>query len=271
MLFGFLASSFTHGALILALVLKLGHGKGGSAANGHAGAGDTSVDISVAGGLPSPPAPPVTETPPPPKTPDESEMAMPKPLPRLSKPVPPGNAPETHTGALAGPTRIGAPIPGAGGDTVDGQRQRLPGAVVCKDPVAGKWSALKYNPVQGNWVNFTLLVHKGEGGMLAGTILSHTWSGTPFDSTPPRCLPGGYDMTVSMNAHGRTDEAGRIRFGSSSYSIVAITCPNLDSQYAPDNFSGTIDATRQEFQSVNNDGFTDINAPYVFRRTGCLD
>ncbi len=90
-----------------------------------------------------------------------------------------------------------------------------------------------------------------------------------FDRVPPGCALGGFDMTVSMNALGRAD-AGRITFGSSRYSVVANRCFSPDASYAPDHFSGTIDAARQEFQSLNNDGFNDINAPYVFRRTGCL-
>jgi hypothetical protein len=76
-------------------------------------------------------------------------------------------------------------------------------------------------------------------------------------------------MTVSMPASGRADASGHITFGSSRYSVVATRCLMLDTSYAPDNFSGSIDATRQEFQSLNNDGAYDINVPYVFRRTGC--
>ena len=69
---------------------------------------------------------------------------------------------------------------------------------------------------------------------------------------------------------GRIDSAGRINFGASRYTVVAEDCPSIGTSYAPDNFSGVIDSQRQEFQSLNNDGFVDINVPYVFRRTGCL-
>ena len=74
-----------------------------------------------------------------------------------------------------------------------------------------------------------------------------------------------------MVAHGQVDRGTHLRFGASSYSIVATQCPTASANYAPDNFSGAIDPNRQEFQSVNNDGAVDIDAPYVFRRTGCFD
>jgi hypothetical protein len=269
LLLGLLASTLTHGSLVLAMLLHLrGASAGGSSAGGHGGAGDTSVDVSVAGAEATATPAPTSETPPPAPT---EEGAAPL-VAHISPPVsPPGDARVTHTGRVAGPTRLGAPTPGPGGDTVEGQRSNLPHAIVCKDPVVGRWEALKYSPLQGNWVNFTLLVHRAAGGVVQGTILSHTWSGGPFDTVAPRCTIGGYDMTVSMQASGHAEPSGAIRFGASRYSIVAIRCPSLDNLYAPDNFSGTIDRARQEFQSVNNDGANDVNAPYVFRRTGCLD
>ncbi|MGH7281901.1 MAG: hypothetical protein ACRELY_10285, partial [Polyangiaceae bacterium] len=144
-----------------------------------------------------------------------------------------------------------------------------PKAVVCKDPVAGKWEALKFSPIRGDWVHFVLDVHR-EGSFLRGTILSHTWLGSPQDIAPPVCALGGFEMTVSMNATGRVSGDG-ITFEASAFTIVSEPCPQPSYTYAPDHFGGTIDASRQEFQSVNNDGYNEFNAPYVFRRTGCLD
>lgn len=272
LLFGLCASTLTHGSLMLALLLRLHPSTaGGSGAQGHAGAGDTAVDVSVAGATTPAPmtdAPAATEAPP--KPTNEPGIAT-RVSPPPSRPVTTGNARETHTGALAGPTRIGAPMQGLGGDTIEGQRSLLPGAVTCKDSVAGRWEALKYNPRASNWVRFTLLVHRSAVGAIQGTIVSHTWGGGEWDCIPPSCGTAGYDMTFSMNATGRDDAQGRITFGSSSYSVAAVRCPSWNTLYAPDNFSGTVDAARQEFQSVNNDGAFDVNAPYVFRRTGCLD
>ena len=76
-----------------------------------------------------------------------------------------------------------------------------------------------------------------------------------------------------MVAHGRVN-GEHITFGSHTHRLVADHCPQLfasSAGYAPDNFSGTLDTMRQEFQSVNNDGAYDINTPYVFRRVGCLE
>lgn len=159
-------------------------------------------------------------------------------------------------------------------NSIEGQRALLPAATTCEDPVAGTWRAFKYDPGGGDWVRFTLVIHRAPGGALTGTITSRIWGGGPTDRTPPVCTEGLVDVgdyTTRMPAHGHADAQNHITFGSSSYTTVAVHCPALFHSYAPDNFSGTIDPTRQEFQSVNNDGAYDINTPYVFRRTGCVD
>jgi hypothetical protein len=275
--FAILASACSHGSVVVAMLFGAGGHARGAGEGGRAGAGDTSVDVSVAGD-PQPSnaasaSPPPEET----KTDDESkdaiEQARPqKPTVTREKPATPqtqqGTAESTNGGKLPGPVRVGLPN-GGDGETVEGQRALLPSAARCNDSVEGKWEALKYNARQSTWVHFTLTVHRDASGALSGTILSRTWGGTVFDRQPPPCSLAGFDVTVSMPASGRTDASGRITFGSSRYSVVATRCFSLDASYAPDNFSGSIDATRQEFQSTNNDGANDINVPYVFRRTGC--
>ena len=274
-------------------------GGGASASGGEGGirgGGDTTIDISVAGAEAHEIAPaPVDTTPPPPPPvtppPAVTQVAPPPPPPEVDPDSPPPPAPDTppppplptlppvsaggevtRGGRAPGPVLLGgAPTGGPKGDTVEGQRALLPSAVTCKDPVVGRWESLKYNPRSSTWVRFALLVHRAEGGALTGSILSHTWYGGAFDRTPPACTPRGFEMSVSMNARGRADLVTHISFGASRYSITAMQCPTAMADYAPDNFSGMIDTDRQEFQSVNNDGATDIDAPYVFRRTACLD
>jgi hypothetical protein len=276
----FAGSLSVHGAVVLAVLLHFLGGSRGGGEEGKRGAGGTTIDISLAGG-PSAPAPTLTTPPAPSAPPKTAAREGPAPELRRAPPAKPAPAHEakaastgesdaTESGQLPGIIATG-PTLGVGGDTIAGQRALLPHAVTCSDPVAGRWEALKYSPMQSDWVHFELTVRRGAGGVLSGTILSHTWSGTPFDREPPGCSLGSFDLTVSMNASGRADAAGRITFGSSAYSLVTVRCATLGNSYAPDNFSGTIDPARQEFQSVNNDGFNDINAPYVFRRIGCLD
>ena len=270
-------------------------GGGASAAGGEGGVrggGDTTVDISVAGAESHEIAPaPVDTTPPPPPPiappPTVAQVAPPPPPPEGDPDSPPPPAPDTPPppslppvaagsdvtsgGRAPGPVLLGGVTGAPKGDTVEGQRALLPSAVTCKDPVVGRWESLKFNPRLSTWVRFALLVHRGEGGALSGSILSHTWYGGEFDRTPPACTPRGFEMSVSMNARGRADLVTHISFGASRYSITAMQCPTAMADYAPDNFSGMIDTDRQEFQSVNNDGANDIDAPYVFRRTACLD
>ncbi len=253
-------SLFVHSsAMVFGFLLRGGSPSQGGEA-GNMGAGDLTVDVSIAGPAATI-APPLT-----PRQDDESVKPQPN---TTSQP----NVGGTDSDKTSGGRAPGADSPfaalGGAPNTVEGQRAMLPSAVVCKDPVAGRWEAVKYNPLWGDWVRFTLAVHNS-GGALGGTITSRTWSGGPLDSAPPPCGPGTFDITVAMNAHGRAG-ATKIEFGAASYTVSSIRCPSTTLDYSPDNFSGTIDARRQEFQSVNNDGARDIDQPYVFRRTGCLD
>ncbi len=298
-LFGAIGSLATHGSIVLALLLLFlrgGDGGGSTGVNGagggedgHEGAGDTNIDVSLASPASTTAAAPTEVIPTPPTTPVIPEKAAPDdisdlpPLPREAPVLPSkpesatGKDETTNGGRLPGPTRIGMPGGngkgsgsgnGSRGDSIEGQRALLPKAAVCTDPVAGFWEALKYSPIHGNWVHFKLTVNR-QGTAVSGTIISRTWSGGPRDSTPPGCDLGGYDITVSMNASGTTN-GDTISFGSSHASIISEQC-SLVGEYVPDRFSGNIDGTRQEFQSLNNDGLVDINVPYVFRRTRCSE
>jgi hypothetical protein len=303
-LFGLLGSFVTHGSIVLALLLLFlrggdgagggsGTGSSGGGENGHEGAGDTDIDVTLASPastataaatatattlIPPPPTPPVVQQ----KTSPDEVGDLP-PLPQEIPALPTrlqsatGHDDSTNGGKRPGPTRIGMPGGngsgsgfgnGLGGDTIEGQRSLLPKAAACQDPVAGLWEALKFNPAQGNWVHFKLTVRR-EGTSVHGTIISRIWSGSPRDSTPPGCDFGGYDITTSMNAGGTTNGL-TFTFGASHATIVMSQC-SFTGQYYPDKFSGSIDESRQEFQSLNNDGAADINMPYVFRRTACVD
>jgi hypothetical protein len=279
--------------------------------DGHEGAGDVTLDISVEGpraervqpaiAAAQPPAPPVPDvdtsrpaprdsSPPdvgrglvPRRAPDPTQTAA-LPSPRVvergeiapSAPALGTDSTTTSGGRAAGAAAVRNLILGSAGflpTSVEGQRALLPAATTCDDPVAGVWRALKYSPqFGGQWVRFTLLIHRAPSGELTGSIRSRIWSGTPSDRTPPACAYGQIDTTHAMVAHGRVT-GEQLTFGSRSYRLVTDHCPQMfptTAGYAPDNFSGTIDAMRQEFQSVNNDGAYDINTPYVFRRVGCL-
>lgn len=291
-------SLFSHGtAAGLLLFDRAGGGGSHGGDQGNEGAGDRTVDITIAGAsaaAASPPAPdPAQPTPPPEMPTSTAETDKPDPIAKdepppqlpIANPVPPPTTvdhPQTESqdkpalGTGAAETS-GGRAPGSGdalgfGDapeSVEGQRSKLPPSAKCDDPVAGRWEAFKYNSLGADWVRFTLLINRSSDGALTGSITSHLWNGTPLDATPPACDFDHFEYLVSMNARGHADGT-RITFGASTYSIVSVQCPMPGFGYAPDNFSGVIDPARQEFQSVNNDGSRDINAPYVFRRTGCL-
>ena len=279
----FFGSIATHASLVLFLFLLLHHREhtayAGGGEDGVSGSGDTAIDVSLAAPEPASTAATVDPSPvPEEKSEDptgEAPMTTPAPRPTStsnSKKLPPlpANGKDDTTNGGKRPTPIGAGVGnGIDGNSIDGQRALLPQKAVCDDPVAGKWEALKFAPARGDWVHFVLRV-KREGSSLTGQILSHTWSGGPRDLVPATCNAGDFDFTVSMPASGATN--GRsVAFGASRYTLLTAPCARIFIDYAPDHFSGVIDPDRQEFQSVNNDGANDVDAPYVFRRTACLD
>lgn len=190
--------------------------------------------------------------------------------PDTAEQVASGTGAEDSSGRLEGPEGVRDLILGSAGllpGSVAEQRALLPRPMQCDDPVRGEWRAHKFSPLYGDWARFTLRIER-HGNRLSGTITSRMWKGNRFDSSPPPCTIGSHDYTVRMNAFGHVD-GRRITFGANSYRIVAAHCPSPFFGYNPDHFSGEIDPERQEFQSVNNDGGRDIDAPYLFRRVSC--
>ncbi len=105
-----------------------------------------------------------------------------------------------------------------------------------------------------------------------------------FPANAPSRVTGGQvtfesDARTAWHAHpvGQTlivtAGTGRIQFWGTSWRPEQSFCgPMLRAgQYNLDHFSGTIDPTLQEFQSVNNDGGRSVNDPTVFRRVRCLE
>jgi hypothetical protein len=207
--------------------------------------------------------PPTTAAVPPTTTPATTATTATTTAPATTTPEPTATAepPRTESG---GGQRTGS---------VGEQRAMLPSAARCNDPVAGVWRAHKYHPGSHDWVIFTLRINRLPDNRLQGAIVSRLWSGLSMDSRPPgRCggLLTDFDYLVRMPAQGSFTEGNRVSFSSMTYQVERAFCSSAYFAYNPDAFSGVIDPGRQEFQSVNNDGGRDQNAPYVFRRVGCL-
>lgn len=156
--------------------------------------------------------------------------------------------------------------------SIEEQRARLPPPATCDDPVEGEWRGKKWEGRYGNWFAVVLAVRRAAPGsnILTGSISARIWYATERDVEPPPCNPSiRRDYSVEMPAAGSI-EGNAIRFGASTYRITAIHCGSVE-HYNPDNFSGAIDPSIQEFQSVNNDGGRAVNDPMVFRRVRCFN
>jgi hypothetical protein len=156
--------------------------------------------------------------------------------------------------------------------SIEEQRARLPPPARCDDPAEGEWRGKKWEAAYGNWFAVTLEVHRVAPGsnLLTGKITARLWYATERDVEPPPCSPRiRRDYAVEMPAQGSI-EGNAIRFGASTYRVLQVYCGRHEG-YNPDNFSGVIDPTIQEFQSVNNDGGRAVNDPMVFRRVRCFE
>lgn len=158
--------------------------------------------------------------------------------------------------------------------TIAEQRARLPPAAECEDEnVAGTWRSHHYNERYTHWNIFTLEIRRSEDdpSRLEGTITNRYWDGGPQDEEPPPCSEQrGEYWIVSMDARGTVKDDGDIVFGGvGRWRLDEVICRRGPHGYNLDNFSGTIDPDKLEFQSVNNDGGIAVNEPTLFRRVSC--
>lgn len=128
-----------------------------------------------------------------------------------------------------------------------------------------------FYPSHDLWHIFTLTVHRvpGSPAALQGNVHSMFWSGVAQRPEPPPCGAAGRRRSVDQPAEGAI-EGGAIRFGGTGWRHAPDTC-RATGGYNPDRFSGQIDAQRQEFQSLVDDGGILRGEPTVFRRVRCLE
>lgn len=153
--------------------------------------------------------------------------------------------------------------------TVEEQRARLPPAAECPSPVAGKWKSLSFDERQRTWYEYVLEVREDpkDPSILSGTITVDAWEGPEDSPEPP--VPCRRRFRGKMPGHGSFVH-GEVAFGGGEFELIGTEC-GADPVYNPDQFTGTLDPVRHEFQAVNNDGGDAVNEPAVFRRIGCVD
>ena len=173
--------------------------------------------------------------------------------------------------SLAGLVGVLVLLPSLAPATIEEQRSRLPppaDATQCPNAVEGVWKSLRWYPGNGAWYSFVLEVHM-VGGRLNGQIDAYSWDTPPNVSEPGPCVPGLSHWVVTQTAEGTVDGL-RLNFHGTRWAVRDVYCGPRPFGYNLDNFSGVIDTTLQEFQSVNNDGGAQIDEPTVFRRIRCF-
>lgn len=185
------------------------------------------------------------------------------------------------TAAIVGVGAALVLLPSLAPATIEEQRTRLPPPATCQDPIEGIWMSHKYEIPGDEWMIFTLEIHRAPGSVvngppgtvipLIGHIQAHAWLGAGSQaSAPPPCSSSISHWTVEMTAEGRVVDQ-RVDFWGTRWAVGNVFCGPRNFGYNLDHFSGVIDPTIQEFQSVNNDGGRAVNDPTVFRRVRCFD
>ena len=158
--------------------------------------------------------------------------------------------------------------------TIAEQRARLPPPAECGDEIVeGIWRSHAYMRRLGVWDIFTLVVRRdpNDRDALIGTITDHHWDGSPQDEQPPPCAQQtGMEWLVSTDARGRVTDGTHIVFhGVGQWRLDEVRCRRGTSAYNLDRFTGAIDPSILEFQSMNDDGGAYVDVPTVFRRVRC--
>jgi hypothetical protein len=154
--------------------------------------------------------------------------------------------------------------------TIAEQRARLPPPAECDDPIEGTWRGLSWYPNHLQWYEFTLEIQRvpGSADGLTGSILAHYWDG-PKDNPEPPSPCYGERLKIRMPAEGHYKD-GAIRFGGTRVELEQEVCGHFDGNYLVDIFTGDVDLTINEFNSVNEwDTGSSYHEPTVFRRIAC--
>jgi hypothetical protein len=161
--------------------------------------------------------------------------------------------------------------------SIEDQRARLPPAPApqgCADEVSGVWRAQVYYSRLRDWYRYELRLTR-VGDTLSGTILLRGWSGRPDEPEPPRCRPGLRDAMwseVATGSVGRGPGGIIVQVDAVSWKLERTLCGDASGEYALDHFTGPLDATRQEFTSINRYTFGQgetFEDPTLFRRIDC--
>ena len=163
-------------------------------------------------------------------------------------------------------------------------------AVSCADPVEGLWVTRRFDPMVGDWHQFTMEVRRDpqEPSKLVGKIRTHNWSGSEDQEAPGACgelatssWGRRFDITVEMTAEGVFD-GEQFGFWGTSWQEVAQRCaPDLGEfrhsapnsrwyQYYLDRFTGSVAEDTRSIDALNNDGARSFDQPHLIQRVGCL-
>jgi hypothetical protein len=156
--------------------------------------------------------------------------------------------------------------------TVAEQRARLPPAAECDDPITGTWKAQVYRAEREQWTEWTLILRRSEDDKerLVGEIINHSWYGGAELTAPPTCERTRAHWVVSTDAEGYVSNGDIHVQGVGEWRKDEAICGPGPGGYNLDHFSGALEHSLHEFQSVNNDGGVSVNEPTVFRRVLCL-
>ena len=153
--------------------------------------------------------------------------------------------------------------------TVAEQRQRLPPAAECDDPVQGVWRAHAYRPDRKRWFINTMELRWNEGrSKLLSKYENHHWSGGPDDSEPGPCRPGGHRRKAYSTGEGSL-QGDQLEVRGTKLGADETICGTIRFDRSLGTLTGSLDRENNEFRSEMASRFG--SHPIIWRRIRCID
>jgi hypothetical protein len=142
------------------------------------------------------------------------------------------------------------------------------GSIACADPIAGVWRERSFRADMMDWHEFTLTIERSApiGGGITGTIDVQFWGGSSDDPLPSVCDDGTPAVSTGQMTAGGTFRDGKLDFQGVTLK-TELACVGGEAAYFIDHFTGVV--SNGLLHTVNNDGGSDKDRPYTFRRIAC--
>lgn len=150
------------------------------------------------------------------------------------------------------------------------QRERLPPAAVCADPIEGLWMAYAYQVDDDHWMlnKMELRRSSSDPSAYASRFETHTWTGGVGEDDPPDCRQG-VARTISRSSGVAHYRDGVLVVRGTELGPLEQICGHETPDRALGVLTGRVSLRRHEFLATMTTKFG--SQEIVWRRVRCLD